>query len=153
MAWTNSRIFGAYVADRLDNSAAIDLDLDTIKAALYDNTITPDNTVDAANSSYDGGQWATAGEVDDGTEWDAAGEPLTSADVTRSGAVVTFDAADLVSGGSSATLADVHGCLIYDDDVADRGICYNYFGGAQSVTDGVLTIQWAAGGIAYLDVS
>jgi hypothetical protein len=65
--------------------------------------------------------------------------------------VYTFDAADTVSTGSSATLANVYGCLVYDDTittpVADQGVCYNYFGGANSVTDGTFTIAWSASGI------
>ena len=43
--------------------------------------------------------------------------------------VYTFDAANTVSTGTSATLANVYGCLVYDDTTADHGICYNYFGG------------------------
>ncbi len=31
--------------------------------------------------------------------------------------------------------------------VGDQGVCYNYFGGAQSVTAGTFTIVWNANGI------
>jgi hypothetical protein len=34
--------------------------------------------------------------------------------------------------------------------VADQGVCYLYFGGAQSVTSGTFTIQWNASGIMQL---
>ena len=34
--------------------------------------------------------------------------------------------------------------------VADQGICYNYFGGANSVTLGTFTIVWNASGIFAL---
>jgi hypothetical protein len=48
----------------------------------------------------------------------------------------------------------VFGCLVYDDTlttpVADQGVCYNYFGGTQSVTAGTFTIQWGAPGIFSL---
>ena len=157
MAWTNSKIFAQTVADALDRTAAYDFDGDTCKAALYDNTITPSNTVSAALSAYNAGQWVTGGEVDDTTEWDAGGEPLVSNDVTVSTTTITFDAADTSSGGSSATLADVYGCLVYDDTlttpVADQGICYNYFGGANAVTNGTFTIQWSASGIFTISVA
>jgi hypothetical protein len=68
-----------------------------------------------------------------------------------------FDAADL-PGGGNVTLANVYGCLVYDDTitagtVADQGICFNYFGGAQSVTAGTFTIIWNASGIAGITIS
>ncbi len=157
MAWSNSKMFRVYFDDILDGIHSMDIDTDTFKAALYDNTITPDNTVSAANSAYDAGQWATAGEVDDSTEWDAGGEPITSLGTTGTSTTTTVDGADTPSGGSSATLADVYGCLVYDDTasspVADQGLCYNYFGGVNSVTNGVFTIVWSGSGIATISVA
>jgi hypothetical protein len=157
MAWTNSKIFAASVKDALDRTAAFDLNTDTLKAALYNNSITPDNSVAAANTAYAVGQWAVANEVDDGTNWDTGGEPLTSVTVAQSTTTVTVDAADTPQGGASTTLSGVHGCLVYDDTlttpVADQGWCYNYFGGAQSVTAGDFTIVWAAAGVSSLDLS
>lgn len=151
MAWTNSKIFRPFVADMLGNTAALDLDADTIKAALYNNSITPDNDVTAGNSAYNAGQWATANEVSDGAEWAAGGVALASKTIDVGTAdLVKFDAADTASG-NSATLASVYGCLLYDDTlttpVADQGISYHYFGGTQSVTDGTFTIVWNTSGI------
>jgi hypothetical protein len=157
MAWSNSKIFEQAVLAFLDRTANIDMDADTFKAALYNNTTTPSNTVSAANSAYAVDQWVVANEVDNSTEWDAGGEPITADDVTTSSAVITYDGADTPSGGSSATLADVYGCLVYDDTlttpVADQGICYNYFGGVNSVTNGTFTIQWNASGIFNISVA
>lgn len=155
MAWTNSKIFMALIEDTLENTTAMDLNSDTFKAALYDNDITPDQTVTSANTAYNVGQWAIAGnEVSDGTEWDAGGEPLTGVTSTRATNVYTFDAADTPSGGTSATLANVYGCLVYDDTiaapVADQGVSYHYFGGANAVTDGTFTIVWNAAGVFSL---
>lgn len=152
MAWSNSKIFMALIEDVLENTTALDLNSDTFKAALYDNDITPDQTVTSANTAYNAGQWTASGnEVSDGTEWDAGGEPLTTVTSTRSSNVYTFDADNTPSGGSSATLAAVFGCLVYSDTittpVADQGVCYNYFGGTNSVTDGTFTIVWNASGI------
>lgn len=151
MAWTNSKIFLAFIEDCLENTSANDLDSDTHKAALYDNDITPDQTVATANTIYNAGQWTAAGnEVSDGTEWDAGGEPLTGVTSSFSSNVYTFDATNTPSGGSSATLANVYGCLVYDDTTADHGICFNYFGGTNSVTDGTFTIIWHTSGIFAL---
>ena len=157
MAWANSKIFAAFITDIANNTTAMDLNADTFKAALYNNSITPDNTVASASTAYNAGQWANTNEVDDGTEWDAGGEPLTSVTSTFSSTTYTFDAADTASGGSSATLANVYGCLVLDDTiatpVADQGVCYNYFGGAQSVTNGTFTIQWNASGVMSISVA
>ena len=141
MAWSTSKIFMAFIEDAFENTAALDLDTDALKAALYNNSITPDQTVTSANTAYNAGQWANTNEVDDGTNWDAGGEPLTSVSSSFSSNVYTFDAADTPQGGASCTLSNVYGCLVYDDTlttpVADQGISYNYFGGANSVTAGV----------------
>jgi hypothetical protein len=151
MPWTDSRVFRPFVADVFDNTAALDCGADSFKAALYNNTGTPDNDVTAANSAYNVGQWVVANEVSQAGQWAAGGVVLTS-QVLNSGTadVVFFDAADTASG-SAATLASVFGCLVYDDTiatpVADQGMSYNYFGGTNSVTNGTFTIQWNANGI------
>lgn len=152
MAWSNSKVFRQAVADALGNTAAIDLDSDTITVALYNNSITPDQNVSAANSAYNAGQWANTNEVTSAGQWAAGGVNLASKtlDVATS-AVVMFDAADTASG-ATATLASVFGCLVYENTlttpVADQGFCFNYFGGSNSVTSGTFTVVWSANGIA-----
>ena len=157
MAWSNSKIFAATQADIGAGTTAIDMDSDTWHAALYNDSITPDNTATSANTAYNAGVWGVANEQSDGTNWDAGGEPLTSTSYSASGAVVTFDAADTPQGGATCTLSNVFGCLVYNVTVAtpvdDQGICYNYFGGAQSVTAGTFTIVWAANGVMRLDLT
>lgn len=155
MAWSASKIFVATIEDILENTTAIDLNSDTFKVALYDNDITPDQTVTSANTAYNAGQWTAAGnEVADGAEWAAGGQALDSVTFASASNVLTFDAADEVSAGTSATLANVYGCLIYDDTiaapVADQGVCYLYFGGVNSVTDGTFTVVFNASGIFTL---
>jgi hypothetical protein len=160
MAWSGSSIFRQYVADLVqgvvENQGATSMDwveATTVKAALYDNDITPDNDVTAANTAYNAGQWTAAGnEVTDGTNWDTAGEPLTGRSVGVGTAdTVILDATDTPQSGASTTLANVFGCLVYSDSittpVADQGFCYNYFGGSQSVTAGNFTIVWHAQGV------
>lgn len=154
MAWANSKIFRPYFADIAANTTAMDLDgTDTLKAALYNNSVTPSQDVTSALSAFNAGtsQWVTANEVSQAVQWPTGGVALTSPVVNSGTAgVVFFDAADTASG-SAATLASVFGCLVYDDTittpVADQGICFNYFGGTNSVTNGTFTIVWSANGI------
>jgi hypothetical protein len=153
MAWSNSKYFYQTVLDALGNTTALDLDADVPKEALFDNTITPDATVSAANSAYGAGVWASGG-VSDASGWPAAGRPLVSATWTKASNVLTHDANDTVSANSSTTLTNAYGVLNYDDTlttpVADQGISFNYFGGANSVTAGTFTIVWNASGIDAL---
>lgn len=154
MAWTNSKIFRQMLGDFFVRTSgfAMDFDADSFKVALYDNDITPDNDVTAANSAYNVSQWATSGnEVFEAVQWPQGGVALTSPSLNVGTAdVVFFDATDTASG-SAADLANVYGCLVYDDTlttpVADQGVCYNYFGGANSVVNGTFTVQWSANGI------
>lgn len=153
MAWSNSKIYSAYVTDSLNRTNAFDLDADNIKAALFDNTITPSQTVASASTAYAAGVWASGG-VSDATGWPAVGRQLLSVTSTFSSNVYTFDAADTASANSTTTLTNAYGCLIYDDTLAsvvvDQGICYNYFGGANSITSGSFTIVWNASGVFNL---
>lgn len=153
MAWSNSKVFRPFLGDVVSNTAAFNLASggDTFKVALFNNTITPDNDVSAANSAYNAGQWANTNEVSDAGQWDAGGVALSSQTVNvGTSDTVFWDAADTASG-SSATLSGVNGCQVYDDTlttpVADQGVCYNYFGGDNSVTNGTFTVVWNANGI------
>jgi|SRR6187549_892373 len=156
MAFTESRVFRQTIADVLGNTTAMDLDADTLKAALYGNSITPDRDVSAANSAYNAGQWVTGGELTSSGQWAAGGVALSSKTVTTpSAGVVMFDAAD-TSSGATATLTGVYGVLVYDDTlttpVADQGVCYTYLGGANNVTTGTFTVIWNANGIFRITV-
>ena len=150
MAWTNSKVFRALVADVFDNTTAVDLGTDVPKVALYGTTPTPSQDVTSANSAYAVDQWITGSELTH-ANWPAGGRPLAST-VLNSGTagVVFYDAAD-TTGAGTLTLTAVFGCLVYDDTlttpVVDQGICYNYFGGSQSVTAGTFTVVWHANGI------
>jgi hypothetical protein len=153
MAWTNSKLFTATVTDLMNNTTAVDANSDTFKIALFTNAITPDQTVASAATAFGAGVWA-AGEVFDGAEWPTGGEALTVVTSTFATNVYTFDAANTVSTGTSATLVTFFGGLIYDDTiaapVANQGWCYLYFGGTQTVTDGTLTVIYSASGISTL---
>lgn len=156
MAWSNSKIFAQFVLGTLDRTTAFDLDTDVPKVALFNNSITPSNTVTLANSAYNVDQWGTANEVYEAGQWAQGGVVLASHDVTVSGTTITYDAADTASG-AAADLASVFGCQVYDDTIttptADAGICYNYFGGSNSVVNGTFTVVWNASGILSFSVA
>jgi hypothetical protein len=156
MAWANSKIFSAFITDLMNNTTPMDLNTDALlEVALYNNTTAPDQTVTSANSAYAVGQWVTGnGVTDTGTSapagWPALGRPLASVTSVFSTNVYTFDAADTVSANAVTTLTNAYGCLVYDHSagtVTDQGICFNYFGGANTVTLGTFTIVWNASGI------
>jgi hypothetical protein len=144
-------MFRATFADVWDNTMAMDLGTDVPKSALFNNTITPDQNVASASTAYNVAQWATAQEVFQAGQWAQGGIALagTSLNSGTSG-VVFYDANDTASG-AAATLTNATGTLVYDDTlttpVADQGICYNYFGGPNSVTNGTFTVVWHVNGI------
>lgn len=153
MAWSNSKVFMATIEDIFENTTAMDANTDSFKAALFDNDITPSQTVTSANTAFGAGQWVSAGnEVFDGANWPTGGVALTVTSGFSSN-VYTFDASDIVSPGA-ATLANVYGMLVYDDSlaapVADQGLSYHYFGGAQAVTAGTFTVVINASGLIQL---
>ncbi len=153
MAWANSRMFRAFVADVFQNTAPFDFDTDVPKAALYNTTPTPNQDVTAALSAYAAAtsQWVTANEVTD-ANWPAGGRPLTGTVFhgADTAGTVWYDAAD-TAGAGNVTVAGVFGCLVHDDTltapVADQGVSYHYFGGTQGVTAGTFTIVWHVNGI------
>lgn len=157
MAWTNSKIFSSFVTDAFNKARGWNLGSDTLEAALFDNSITPSQTVASAAAAYGAGVWASGGIVDTGTSapagWPALGRPLGSVASGFSSNVYTLDAADTASANSATTLAATYGCLVYDHTttspagVTDQAMSFNYFGGAQQVTLGSFTIVWNASGI------
>jgi len=147
MAFATSGVFGSLLEDALENTTAYALASDSFLVALFNNSVVPDVDASAANNVYGSGTWTTGNEVADGTNWDAGGEPLVSPTSTRATGVLTFDGVDTTQGGANTTLANVYGSAIFDSTVTNAGICFNDFGGAQSVTSGDFTVQWHANGI------
>lgn len=128
------------------------LSADTIDVALFNNTTAPDKTAAVASTGYNTGQWVTANEVTDATNWVAGGRALASKafSIDTGSSSICFQGAAL-AGGGPVTLTNAYGCLVYDSTitagtVAKQGLCFNYFGGAQSVTGGTFTIIWATVG-------
>lgn len=163
MAWGGSAIFREFITDALGNAVAYDLSgsgVDTFKAALFNNSITPDKDASITGYNEATGQWLVANEVIDssggGTDWPTAGRPLVSPALTNpSSGVIMFDASDTASAGATADIASARGVLVFDDTITspvDPGITFNDFGSAQSVTNGTFTIVWHANGIFRITV-
>lgn len=167
MAFTASAIFrewpksvmGAGQTAAVLPAAYAGLGADTVKAALFNNSVTPDKDAALTSTGFNTGTWTTGNEVTDATNWASGGRALASKTLTTpSTGVFMFDAADL-AGGGNVTLTSVYGCLVYDDTITagtggipDQGICYLYFGGSQSVTAGTFTIAFHANGLFRITV-
>lgn len=148
MTFTASGIFYLTLRDIFQNDTAIDLLADSIKAALFTNSLTTPNY--DTNTAYAAAPF-NANEV--GTP--SGGVALTSPTITvAAGSVLTFDAADTAWG--SQTISNARGALLYDDTigtpVAKPALVGVTFGADFSVTSGILTIQWASGGIFTIDL-
>ncbi|HVV37580.1 MAG TPA: hypothetical protein VHC63_13305 [Acidimicrobiales bacterium] len=152
MAFNASGAFGLTLRDILKNTTAVDLDSDSIKAALFTNSLTTPNF--DTNTAYAAAPF-NANEVS-GTGYSAGGAALSGLTVVVASPVATqlnFDANDL--SWASATFSSVRGVLVYDDTIASPtakpGIVAITFGADFSVTGGTFTIQWNANGIFTLD--
>jgi hypothetical protein len=160
MAWSASAIFREWPVMQFQDSATgyTGLDSDTVKAALFGGN-TPDKDAAVGLTGYNAAtsQWVTANEKTGGTDWVAGGRTLSSKTFTTpSSGVFMFDAADLTSA-ATATMTGVEGLLVYDDSitagtVADQGVCYNWFGGSQSVTSGTFSVIFDSNGLLRVTV-
>lgn len=158
MAWSASAIFQQAMLNpllgRSWTTAApttfSSLSADTIKCALFLTGATPDKTAAVASTGYTTGTWTTGNEVS-GTGYTAGGGTAGTLGskafaIDTGSSSVCFTAAN--PAWTTATLSGVFGDLVYDDTitagtVAKQGLCFNYFGGSQSVTAGTFTVQWA----------
>lgn len=163
MAWTVSAIFQQSLLNPIVRGTVAvtgfpttygGLTFDVVNVSLFNNTTAPDKTAVVGSTGYNTGTWTTGNEVVDVTNWVAGGRPLAGKTFTidSGSSSFCFHATDL-AGGGNVTLANVFGCFVYDNTitagtVAKQGMCFNYFGGTQSVTAGTFTILWAtpAGG-------
>lgn len=148
---TNSNIFRSFINDMLTLKTTTKIGTaaagDTFKCALYGNTGTPDRNVTQANTAYAVDQWVVGNEVSSAGQWAAGGVALTSPSTNAATANTVFFTASNTVSGSTATLANVYGCLIYDTTattITNGGLCFNAFGGSNSVTSGTFTVAYAA---------
>jgi len=169
MAWTASAIFQQAMLNPIARAvnagtaptSFVSLTGDAVKVAVYGTTATPDKTAAVASTGYNTGQWVTGNEIT-GTGWAAGGVAVgtTKTWTVDAGSSslcyqVTAPTAGQTGPTAGVTLAAFFGCLVYDSTitggtVASQGMCYNYFGGSQTITAGNFTILWATPGGAAI---
>jgi len=149
MAVTVSGLFYPTFADALDTTQlALDLDLETHKIALFNNSITPNFSTDTAYgvSPYN------SNEVT-GTNWASGGVAVTGTTVSESptGSLM-WDATDV--SVSTVTVTGARCGLLYADALGgNNAICLVNFGADYAATAGTFAIQWASGGIFAIDLT
>jgi hypothetical protein len=116
----------------------VDLEADIIKIALMDNVHAFDGTDNVWGD-------VSANEIA-GTGYTAGGETLANKAVTQ-GAITKWDADNVQ--WNDATV-DFYHAVLYDNSVSDNLIASIDFGGSQSLTDGIVVIQWDTDGIITL---
>jgi len=110
------------ILGRLWSTAAptsmVNLSSDTVNAALFNNTTTPDKTAAVANTGFNTGVWVTANEVTDATNWTSGGRPLASKafSIDTGSSSICFQAA-ATAGAGNVTIANAYGCLVYDNTI------------------------------------
>lgn len=132
-----SGIYNRFKANLMNKE--VDLEADTIKVALLDNshgfTATHNQWSEVSANEITGSGYSSPGQ-------DLAGKAVTQAATTK------WDATD--AEWTSATFSAYH-AVIYDDTLTnDDLICSIDFGGEKQVTAGTFTIQWDAAGIITL---
>ena len=105
------------------------LEANSLKVALYDNTA----TLSSATTAY-----ATANEVT-GTNYTAGGEAMTGMAVTLDGSTAIFDA-DNVSWANATITAQA--AVIYNNSLSNAAIAVLDFGGNKTSTNGTFEIQF-----------
>lgn len=154
MSWSSSAVFTQWplTLQSAPGTGYAGLGANTVKAALFGNSSTPNRDAAVTSTGYNTGTWLIANEVSGSSEWVAGGRALTGKTFTSPVAGVSmFDAADL-TGTAAVTLSNVYGCLVYDDSitggtVADQGVSFHYFGGPQTVVAGTFSVLWNSNGI------
>lgn len=148
MAVTASGLFVATFADILDTTQlAIDLDLETHKGALFNNTLTPNFTTDTAYAVAP----YNANEVT-GTNWASGGVVLTGTTIAANAGTVVFDATDV--SVANTTLYAVRAYFLYADVlVGNNAILLVDLLQDYATINGTFAITWAGGGIAIIDLT
>jgi hypothetical protein len=143
MSITVSGRFNKTTKDIYANDTAVDLLADTIKAALFNSSPTPDFD---NNTAYGASPFAT-NEIT-GTGYTSGGVALATKTLTIVGGSLVFDSDD--PSWSGATFSGARAVLIHDTTiatpVADPALWLVTFGADFAVTAGVFSIQIAAGG-------
>lgn len=147
MAITKSGLFVATFVDVWDaTQLAANILSDTVKAALYPATITPDFDAIAASAAYGAG--AYSGTELTGTGYTAGGATLGTKLFTGASGVATFDAADITSAWTASTITGARGVLVYDDTLSGKNAyALIDLGSGYSTSNGTLAITWSSDGL------
>jgi hypothetical protein len=145
MAITASGYFGLTLEKQLIAAGGESLEAETNNYWLLSDAATPDFT------THDFRADLVANEVT-GTNWAAGGVDLTSTEITLSGGVLTFDAADVSVASTTITNA-MAGVLSSQTgaDATDKLILLQDFVTAVSTVNGTFTVQHNASGILTID--
>ena len=143
MAILQSGLFVATMRDVFDTTQlAVDLDLDTHKLSLFQNSITPNRSTDTAYgvAPYNANESS-------GGSWPAGGVVLANTTFLESPAgVLKWDADDI--SVANTTLAAFRGLLIYADALAgNNAIMIIALPQDYSTNNGTLQITWPVAGI------
>lgn len=146
---TNSKAMAYTMVKILTKTIKLGSGGDTCKFLLFGNSTTPANTVSTkTHASYKGtgSTWSTAHEVATGSGYTQGGKTLTLA-VAQSTTHAKVTATSL--SWTSASFTAYGGAA---DDTTITGttpliVCYNSFGGAQTVTSGTFTVTFSATGL------
>lgn len=130
-----SGIYNRFKANLMNK--VVDLEADTIKCALYDDS----HAFTATDHTY-----TTDNELPTSGGYTQGGVALASKAVTE-GATTKWDAADV--SWEAATFTAYH-AVLYDETAANSLICSFDFGGAKTVSAGTFSIVWDAAGIITL---
>ena len=151
MAITVSGLYAVTFKAMLNNTVALDLEVETHKLALY-STLTPNFATDTYQSSAP----YTSNEITGGS-WAAGGYTLvgTTIDITTTSGTLIYDATDVSQ--VTTTLTDSEGGLIYADAVTNECIAMVFWGaGDFSTSNGTFAVTWAApasGGVFAIDLT
>lgn len=127
------------------DTAGQSLEAETHKCLMVTDTHTPDFNLDDFRDDVDN-------EVS-GTGYSAGGKAYDTTELTISGGIITYDAADVAWTGSTITSAEA-AILYFNVGTAgtDQLILCSDFGSPASTSSGTFTIQWNASGIFTLDL-
>jgi hypothetical protein len=143
MAITASGLYGLTLEKQLIDTLGLSLESETVVfTMLVLDAYTPDF------NAHDFRADVTANEAS-GTGYTAGGTVETATEVTLSGGLLTYDAADVL--WASSTIANAMAAVGYfkrgGADTADELMWLSDFVTAASSSAGSFTVQWAAGGI------
>ncbi len=112
----------------------------SFKLALYTSSATLNKSTTAYATNPGGGSNTEITNTS-GSAYTAGGKALTSVTPVLDSDTAVCDFADASFTSASFT---ANGCLIYNDDNADRAVCAIAFGSDKTVTSGTFTIQFPA---------